>query len=156
MTPINQTVNAPTIDCATLTRAGVLSGTWTPSVERREKQRIARRPAEPLRRPGLVRVVVHEAQAGRDAARQCQVLVLVVRQRLVDPVEKAEGEPQGEPGGRGRDDEAAGARVVHGHRANPIAGSRSACAEICSETRPTRNTMTAIMMSRTDELVTWL
>ncbi len=99
-------------------------------------------------------VVVDESKARRDTAREREILVFVVRQRLVDPVEKTEGEPQGECGGGRREDEAARSRVVGSHRGYWRLSKR--IAEICSETRPTRNTMTASMMSRTDELVTWL
>ena len=62
--------------------------------------------------------------------------------------------------------EMAGAeRVLHGvlegakgliHGVTCGAGMPYRIAEICSETRPTRKTMTASMMSSTEELVTWL
>ena len=96
-------------------------------VERREKQRIARCSAKPLRRPAIVRVVVDKSQTGGDAARERQILVLVVGERLVDPVEEAKGEPQREGSGRRHDDEAACPDVVESHRRpDTIAGSRSA------------------------------
>ena len=102
-------------------------GHRAPGVECREKQRIARRSAEPLRRPAVVGVVVDEPQTRGDSARERQILVLVVRERLVDPVEEAEGEPQREGSGSRHDDQAAGPDVVESHRIpDTIVGSRSA------------------------------
>ena len=96
-------VAAPTSDCATLTRAGAFGR--APDARRRAPRETTGTPAlgrtaAPCRSRS---VVVDETQTRREAAREREVLLLVMRQRLLDPVEQSEREPQRECGGRGRD-----------------------------------------------------
>src|SRR5258708_3874003 len=122
----------------------------------------AGRAAELLRGAGR-RLVgrIADPLPARHAARQRQVFALVVRQRLVGPVEQRERDPQGKPEDDARDDPAVRRpggppsavqrvprtpRQVHRRPSN-----RSA--EICSDTSPTRKTTTAKRISSTDEFV---
>ena len=66
---------------------------------------------------------------------------------------KSEREPQDKRRDRRRDDVSPCRPEVERHAAYRRPSNRRA--EICSETRPTRNTITANMISSTDELVMW-
>ncbi len=108
----------------------------------REKRRVAWRAAEWLHGAVEDRVVVDEPAAGGEAPREREVLTLVARERLVDPIEEAERQPQRQPDATA----AATSLYLRPSKRN---------ADTCSDTSPTKKMMTASMMSRTDEFVTW-
>ncbi len=124
-------------------------------VECGQKQRIARRPAELLRRagrrgrrrrrnPGPRRRC---ARARGTRARRASAACRPSREARRRAAARARRPPPRASRRRARVSSVIAQRYCR-------LSKRSA--EICSETRPTRNTMTASMMSRTDELVTWL
>ena len=114
---------------------------------RGQEKRVERRASEPLRlRLSGNGGGIAEAAALPQVGGKRQILPLVVRQRLADPVAEAERQPEHQASEHREPYRSSGAGD-HCRLSN-----RSA--EICSETRPTRKITTASMMSSTDELVT--
>ncbi len=131
-------------------RLGDLDGgersTVVGACDRRQEKRIERRAPEPFRlRLAGCGGGIAEAAALHQIGGKRQILALVVRQRLADPVAEPERQPEHQAGQHREPYRSSGAGD-HCRLSN-----RSA--EICSETRPTRKITTASMMSSTDELV---
>ncbi len=95
--------------------------------------------------------VVHEAAPVRHAPGERQVLAFVVGERLAGPVDEAERQAQEQAGDGGGDDQPARARKLDRHAGRYWRPSKRS-AEICSDTRPTRNTTAANRISSTDPL----
>ena len=108
-------------------------------------------------KPGIlfrdITPLLNEPAAFRDVPRKQQIFALVVRERLVDPVPQRERQARRDSHGDGCPHRAGhpGCRAPR----HPYSRPSKRRAAICSDTRPTRNTITASMMSSTDELVTW-
>ena len=96
-----------------------------------------------------LRGVVGESATRGNAPGERQVLPLVMSQRLVHPVERAERHAKHEPGYDRDEDPLTGGTFGQAHPRG-LAPPSKRSAEICSETRPTRNTTTENMISRTD------
>ena len=137
--------DAPTIACAIFTAAGRVRPARSRAAPRgtpdsRERVRTAAPCRARARRPDT------NPRRARGSG-QREIFPLVVRQRLIDPVDRART-PVAAPD---RDDQRDA--TTHGRAGGHCRPSKRS-AEICSETSPTRKTITASMMRSTDEFVT--
>ena len=150
------TPNAPTTDCATLTDVGTAVDDLAAAADERQEHRIARRAAERLDRAAAA---PRRRRRSRGRPRGCARATgtPVRRASAADRSSRRGRTPVAGPGRRvaaAAIQRRVGRAAAPSRRVHRRPSERSA--EICSETSPTRNTITANMISSTEELVMWL